>query len=364
VVTIGVVENNFNPFSGSTVQDYPITIAAWTTWVNSHGGINGHPVKVIQKNDNNNIAQAVAAATSLASNPSVLAILDADTYDIAWEKLVTQANVPVICGSASGNGFPCNSQADFFPAGGTVLTSIWGQSKAAALAGAKSYGLFNCTQPACAPAAPLEKKYAGENGLTYAYQTTADPNAPDYTAQCVAAKEAGVQALFAVVAPRVASDCDQQGYSPIWIESQGAYSASLRENTNFKYITGDVGDFPWFLDTNSATHAFHQAMNKYWPNFDSFGTPYNAVSTWAGLQLFAAAAANIPASPTRQDIYNGLYALPHNFTLGGLIPPETIRRGQPTLNSCVFIVDIKNTQYSAPYGLKTFCQATAGNGAA
>jgi branched-chain amino acid transport system substrate-binding protein len=231
--------------------------AAWTTWVNSRGGINGHPIKVIQRNDNNNIAQAVAAATSLVSDPSVLAILDADTYDIAWEKLVTQANVPVICGSASGNGFPCNSQADFFPAGGTVLTSIWGQSKAAALAGAKSYGLFNCTQPACAPAAPLEKKYAGENGLTYAYQTTADPNAPDYTAQCVAAKEAGVQALFAVVAPRVASDCDQQGYSPIWIESQGAYDASLRENTNFKYITGDVGDFPWFLDTNSATPAFH-----------------------------------------------------------------------------------------------------------
>jgi branched-chain amino acid transport system substrate-binding protein len=356
VLTIGVVENNVSATTGSTVPDYPATVAAWTSWVNSHGGINGHPVKVIEQNDNNDAAQAVAAANALASNSKVLAILDDDTYDSAWQNVASQAKVPVICGSASGNGFPCNSQADFFPAGGTVLTSIWGQSKAAALAGAKVYGLFNCTQPACAPAAPLEKKYAVENGLVYGYQATASPTAPDYTAQCLAAKDAKVDALFAVVAPRVASDCLRQGYDPIWIESQGAYTASLRQNANFKYVTGDVGDFPWFLDGNPATHAFHQAMSKYWPNFDTFGSAYSATSTWAGLQLFAAAAAHVPDNPTRQDIFSGIYALPPNFTLGGLIPPETITEGKPTLNSCVFIVDIKNAQYSAPYGLKTFCQ--------
>jgi branched-chain amino acid transport system substrate-binding protein len=363
-LTIGAVENNFNPIANGTVNDYPITIKAWTNSVNSHGGINGHPVRVIEKNDNNNQAQAVVAATTLASDPKVLAILDADTYDSGWASTVSQAHVPVICGSASGNGFPCQSQADFFPAGGTVLTSIWGQSKAAALAGAKVYGLINCTQPACAPAAPLEKKYALENGLKYGYQATASPAEPDYTAQCLGAKSAGVDALFAIVGPKVAVDCGRQGYNPIWIQSQGAYTASVRQDPNYKYITGDVGDFPWFLDSNAATHEFRQALGNYWPNFDSFGTPYNAVSTWAALQLFAGAAAHVPDNPTRQDIFSGLYALPPNFTLGGLIPPETIKQGQPTVNNCIFIVDIKNHQYQAPHGLQTFCrEASAGTGA-
>jgi hypothetical protein len=162
----------------------------------------------------------------------------------------------------------------------------------------------------------------------------------------------------------VAVDCGRQGYNPIWIESQGAYTASLRKDPNFKYITGNVGDFPWFIDSNAATHQFRQALSTYWPNFDSFGTPYNAVSTWAALQLFAAASAHVPDNPTRQDIYTGLYALPPNFTLGGLIPPETIKQGQPTVNSCIFIVDIKNHQYQAPHGLQTFCQVSSPNGGA
>lgn len=361
-LTIGVVENNISGTTGAKISDFPDTIKAWSSWVNSHGGIDGHPVQVIEKDDNNDAGQAVAAATALADNPSVLAIIDADTYDNSWASVADQAKVPVICGSASGNGFTCQADANFFPAGATVLTSIWGQSKAAALAGAKVYGLINCTQPACAPAAPLEKKYAEENGLKYGYEVTASPTAPDYTAQCLGAKNAGVDALFAIVAPRVASDCGRQNYNPIWIESQGAYTASLRTNTSFKYVTGDVGDFPWFLDTNAATHTFHTALKQYWPNFDSFGTPYDAVSTWAGLQLFAAAAAHVPAKPTRQDIYSGLYALPANFTLGGLIPPETITQGKPTVNNCVYIVDIKNSQYKAPYGLRTYCQQLSAGG--
>ena len=329
--------------------------------MNSHGGINGHPVRVVQKNDNNDPGQAVAAATALAADSlSVLAILDDDTFDGSWAAVATRDKVPVICGSSSGNGFTCQSQVDFFPAGGTVLTSIWGQSKAAALAGAKVYGLINCTQPACAPAAPLEKKYAEENGLKYGYQVTANPVAPDYTAQCLGAKQAGVDALLAIVGPKVAVDCGRQGYNPIWIESQGAYSASLRKDANFKSVTGNVGDFPWFIDSTPATHTFHQALSSYWPNFDSFGTPYNATSTWAALQLFATAAANVPDNPTRQDIYTGLYGLPANFTLGGPFTPETITQGKSTLDNCIFIVNIQNGRYLAPHGLQTFCQTSPG----
>ena len=35
-------------------------ILAWASWVNAHGGINGHPVKLIVKDNMNNEAQAVS----------------------------------------------------------------------------------------------------------------------------------------------------------------------------------------------------------------------------------------------------------------------------------------------------------------
>jgi branched-chain amino acid transport system substrate-binding protein len=166
-----------------------------------------------------------------------------------------------------------------------------------------------------------------------------------------------VEALFGYAGrTKIAADCARQGYKPLYILSQGAINGAYRQDPNFDGALGDLGTFPWFIDNSPATHAFRTALSQYWPNFDSFLSPYTATATWAALELFRAAAANVGDSPTPADITAGIYALPAGFTLGGLIPPETLTQGKANSNPCFFVVGIKSQQYTQPYGDKAYCQ--------
>jgi branched-chain amino acid transport system substrate-binding protein len=288
----------------------------------------------------------------------VLAVIDSTPQDVAWESYVTQNHVAIICGSQTGNGFACASQPNYIPAGTTVLSVVWAQTFIPTLLHKTKWGVIYCSElAACAQAVPLNKNYGSQVGVTVAYAQAASSSAPDYTAQCLGAKSAGVEVLFGYAGgTKIASDCARQGYKPIWEQSSGTFRKDYRTDPNENGSIGNLGIFPWFLDVNKATHQFHQAFAKYWPNFDQFTVPYDADSTWAALQLFKAAAAKLPANPTMSDTWTGLYALPPNFTLGGLIPPETLTQGKPTTSPCFYIVRIQNQKYKAPYGLKTFCQ--------
>jgi branched-chain amino acid transport system substrate-binding protein len=212
---------------------------------------------------------------------------------------------------------------------------------------------------ACAQAVPLNKQFAAQQGVQVVYAEAASESAPDYTAQCVGLKDAGAQVVFGYAGgTKIAGDCARQGYKPVWVVAQGAIAAQYRKDPNFNGTVGPLGTWPWFEDTTPAQHAFHEALAQYWPNFDQFQSPYTATSTWAALQLFAAAAANVGANPTRQDILTAIYGLGSGFTLGGLIPPETVNQGKATTNPCFFEIGIQDQKYVLPFGSKTFCQAS------
>src|SRR3981189_3377906 len=62
-----IVIGNVGPYSapaqggaGAEVAVGKDAIEAWAKWVNAHGGINTHPVKLIVKDNKNDQAQAVA----------------------------------------------------------------------------------------------------------------------------------------------------------------------------------------------------------------------------------------------------------------------------------------------------------------
>ena len=64
------------------------TVKRWESYVNGHGGINGHPVKVIDKNDNNDPAASSAIVHAFVTNNHVIAILDGSGQDAAWASFV------------------------------------------------------------------------------------------------------------------------------------------------------------------------------------------------------------------------------------------------------------------------------------
>src|SRR5258706_15514895 len=92
--------------------------------------------------------------------------------------------------------------------------------------------------------------------------------APSYTAQCLAAKQAGAQALIIDASyeagSRFAPACAQQGYSPGYVIPSGAF-----DNRYLQVAQGNGAYLPttnalWFASTPPGDQ-FKQAMAKYEP---------------------------------------------------------------------------------------------------
>jgi branched-chain amino acid transport system substrate-binding protein len=345
--------------AGGTTSDVPNAVTAWAAYVNGHGGVNGHPVKIYYKDDADDPAKSLSAVQQMVSGNHVIAILDASSQDASWVNYVTAKKVPVVSLNQAADGFQFVSQPDYFANGTTVITILWGQLKAAAEAGAKTYGLIYCTEaPACAQAAPATKALGKSIPIDVNYIAKASNAQPSYTAVCLGAKGAPSAALFpAGVSPkRIADDCVRQGYKPIWITSQGTIAEADIADPNLSTATGDLQDFPWMLNTTPAQQLFHQVED---PVLAKALTAANVDFAYVGGVLFqTAAAAGITASnnsPSPQDMLNGLYTIKNN-NLGGLAPSLTFVPNKPNPVTCVFLYGVQNGKYAATHGDQTFCQ--------
>jgi branched-chain amino acid transport system substrate-binding protein len=326
---------------------------AWVAYVNSHGGIAGRNVKLIQMNDSCDPGQSLAAAKQLIAD-HVLAIFDNTSADRAWASAVTKAGIPVICGTSSSNNETCFTIPDFFPTGTTVLTNTYANVDAAKLAGAKSYGLVYCTEVvACAEVIPITEHDVKSQGLTWVPALGASLSAPSYTAQCVVMSDAHAESVFPAGPPadKFAADCAKQGYRPIITQASGTWQFRFATEPALANSTGPYPDIPWFIN-NSSTAAFHSAVDSILQHASS---PYNVSGAWAAGLLFQSAAAKIQGPPTTQAMYSSLYSL-SGTTLGGFAPPLTFTKDKPGSVNCYFIVAIKNHQFVAPEGAGPTCE--------
>ncbi len=194
---IGTVISQTTPEGSSDLGSKAFN--AWVKWTNAHGGIAGHPVVAYFVDDKSDPATGVAAVKDLVTNKHVIAIVGSNsTTEQNWASYVLQKRIPVINSSLIDALWFTNPM--FYPLGGTVVTNIWGQMKAASVAGAKKIGIVLCSDyAACAQAQPLFKADAESVGLDPAVNTLASDLAPSYTPQCLQLKEAGVQAVAAFV---------------------------------------------------------------------------------------------------------------------------------------------------------------------
>jgi branched-chain amino acid transport system substrate-binding protein len=74
---------------------------AWADYTNAHGGILGHPVKIVRCNDQGTPDGNTACARQLIQNPSVLAVAGSESPVIAsaGEPLLSAASLPYVCGN-------------------------------------------------------------------------------------------------------------------------------------------------------------------------------------------------------------------------------------------------------------------------
>jgi branched-chain amino acid transport system substrate-binding protein len=353
-IVVGVIADESNGPTGQSSQDVPRMMAAWQQYTNAHGGINGHPVRYINEDDALDPAKAATAVHTLIDD-HVVAIMDDSGINATWASAATAAHIPVLSLNESASGDTYEANANFFGNGTTVLGILWGHTAMAAKAGGKVFGGIYCSElPQCKTAIAVWRADAPKVGMKFGTAVSAPLQAPDYTAQCVALKEANVDAMFPIVSPtQVADDCARQNYHPIYIGSQGTLLFKYASDANLNGAYQNQTGFPWMLDNTPALREFHAAEDGVLANADN---PAGISAGWTGLMMLEKALTNVSPTPTAQDVYNGLYAM-HGETLGGLAAtPLTFTQGKPTTQRCYFVTQIKNGKWTAPYGMTPQCE--------
>jgi branched-chain amino acid transport system substrate-binding protein len=351
---IGTIGN----FSGPSAEpEHLAGLQAWVDSVNASGGIKGHQIKLVVEDDQGDATTSQADIRQLVQVDHVLAVVSPEDSgtESGWASYVQQQHVAVVGGEDDTSVWFTNPS--FFPSAATVLTSLEMQAYAVKAAGKTSFGAVYCAEEAvCKQVLPALQGYGKALGLDMSTSAAIAVSAPSYTAQCLAARQAGAQALIIdasyAAGSRFAPACAQQGYSPVYVIPSGAFDNSYLQLSQMNGAYVPTTNALWFAST-PAVDQFKQAMAKYEPS-TTLGP--NAMSGWSGGALFGAAAALLPAKATAADVFTALYSLPKNDTLNGLTPPLNFHSGAPASQvTCFFLAQIKNGALTAPKGTAPVC---------
>ena len=361
-INVGFICSCTGPYASSLAGDEE-TYKAWASATNAGGGINGHKVDVFSSDDLANPATSLSEVESMITSDHVIAIVDDSGVDTAWETFANQHNVPVVGGGLGGAIF--DTDPDWFPEGQTSNALEASVVVAAMKSGARRTAFFYCAEePGCAESVPYVRTLATKLKTPLVYATQIAFAAPNYVAQCLAAKQSGAQALIvveaALVVQHAVADCAKQGYTPTDVVDGSAVALSdtstpgLRDN-----LLAIQSDIPFSVTANPGMKAMRAALHQYAPSVltsPSFGE--TIVFQWVSGQLLAAAirAAHVSSSETvtSTEIKTGLFSL-HGDTLGGMAPPLTFKKGAAHPVNCWFWMRLHGGVFTTPYGLKATC---------
>jgi branched-chain amino acid transport system substrate-binding protein len=374
--TIGQIAGITGDYASSLGGTFKVT-DAWVKWTNAHGGVNGHPVKVIMKDDAGVPSTGIAAAKSLLNDPKVMAIVSpASNTSNAWYQLAANDKIAVVGGTVWSNAY--QTVPTWFPTGATQ----GGYGKAVLYQMEKSGGhklaTIVCQEvPACKTYADefakAAKTFKGElGGAQVVYQATALGTAPSYTSQCLAAKQAGADSMLvggaSSFALRIYSDCAQQGFHPLKLATSGAWDATWLKDSTVNGTQFVLTNFPYYATDTASQKEFHAALAQYEPGFTNSDLYNSGSSTiWAAFELWKAAMAkaNLGDSPTRAQVVKAMQSLPPQFSVPGITPALTYNTsgngGNPEIY-CYFGGSIKNGKFVTTNGGNAQCPTNLGAG--
>jgi branched-chain amino acid transport system substrate-binding protein len=361
------VIGNIGTYSGSNSSNFiggNLSLLAWADYTNAHGGINGHKVKVIVKDDGGSPSTALNDVKQLVNSDHVLAIVaDNSAEDATFNTYLESADIPVLGGSTPLPSF--FTEKNYFPIGATSNESVpdlllYAKNVLHQTTGAYLY----CVEaPVCSQLLPVYQGAYTAIGGTLAVSETTSVGDANFDSQCLAAHAAKAQDLEFVgpsfELPGIASDCATLGYDPTLLNEDVVLTPALATQLGTASAVFAADAFP-FTATSAAAGIYHSALEKYEPSVLSSKTfTQDDADSWASGELFEAAAkaGDLGNKPTRAQLIAGLYKL-KGATLGGLTPPLTFTKNKPNSVSCIFILDVDNGNIELPQGLTPYCPAS------
>ncbi len=356
-IVVGTIGSYSGSQSGS-LAGAKTTIQMWADYVNDHGGIRGHKVKLSVKDDGGNASTAITAVKQLAGEHAVAIVGEQSQVDPAWAPAAQQAGIPVVGGLSIDMPFLTNP--DFFAAGTNIVALSYGMVSQAKKNGPKLAMLYCAEAPQCQQVKSLYAALAPALGVQIVYTGAISATAPDYTAACQAIKQSGADSYeigdASPVVLRVAQQCAQQGVTAKNVTEDGTVTAAWASAPAMQGVLSAEADFPFIDSSVPNSKAFQDALAHYAPNLGDQNGP-TASYSWAAGLLFQKAVESAPAGPVTADtVKNGLYSL-KGETLGGIVPPLTFTRGNSGAAqvNCYFTMGIDGGKFTEPNGLKTEC---------
>jgi branched-chain amino acid transport system substrate-binding protein len=341
-VLLGVVYSGTGTDSSSSAP-LAVGVEAWAKWVNAHGGITGRQVKLMLENDQSDSTTTLTDTRDIIS-AGAAGIVIATGLQSVITSTINSAKIPAIGGIM--DGLTWGTDPNYF-ASGTTPIDYAASATDLGLPKYKHLAVFYCAASAsCSLTLPLFKLGITQAGGTYTGAFSISATAATFTAQCLAAKAAGTDAiLFNVTAAtpvRIAPSCASQGFKPQYVTTATivandwlkvpALNGTLITYQNAPYY-GSPKSFPGLATFNAAMKKYEKSYLKN-PNFGQV-----TLTGWGSGLLFQAAlkASKVPANKTvtKTDVFAGLYKL-KGVTLNGLSGPITFTKSGKYHFTCYF----------------------------
>jgi branched-chain amino acid transport system substrate-binding protein len=361
-IKIGVIASLTGSQASSSNQGATVA-PAWADYVNKKlGGINGHPVQVIVKDDQGQPAAAQSAGKALIAEHVDALLVGSDNLISAYSSDFVAAGIPLVSGP--GNGGDWYAKPGLFVTGTDVGSIIGAQVAVGKQFGhAKKFAMLYCSEvAACQQAVAPGKAAAGQLGVGFT-SAGVSSTAASYTAVCLSLKQQDVDYIqldfTTSAAGRLIQSCQQQGYNPTYGTSEQSIGSDLLKISHLSAF-GPAGAFPSVADA-PAVKTFVDAMKSYAK--DDNWREGTASFVWTGLVAIQKALASVSATATvtPKDVTDGLYSFKAE-TLDGLSPNKlTYTAGKPTAfggQPCYFVVGVNDGKTTAPNGLTAVCPTT------
>ena len=330
-------------------------LRSWVASVNEAGGVGGHQVRLEVADDGTDPARHRALVQEFVERRGVVSfVYNAAVFSgQASVDYLAARKIPVVGGSGTEPWYTTSPM--FFTqiiAGEVAIEATTASyARSAKAANLTKMGLVTCSDgvQVCEDTARSVPRYASKYGVQLAYQGKASLAAPDFTANCLAARNAGVQILYLALDAnsyqRFGRSCASVDYHPKYGVAQPVMLTELARDPNLQGSPGVSYTAPFFFDANPAVAEFHRAMSQYAAGAALTGS---ASLGWSAAKLLQAAARHLSAVPTSADILEGLWAL-NGEDLGGLTAPLRFKRDAPTVPPvCYWQVVVADNSYQSP----------------
>ncbi len=354
VVTFGQL-GSFSGVLGAVTAGAPKSVAAWVAYQNDHGGLNGHPIKVIVADDQGDPATALTLAKRLVESDKVLAFVG-DVHFFGFEQVeayMRAKNVPMIGGEGATEArftSPVN-----FPVSAPGAVQIVKGLKMYVERGATKMGMLYCLEISALCSYLNDEVQKSEVGKYVVQSYQVSLVAPSYTSQCLRMKQGGIEVIYMLMdtagAARLVKDCANQGFKPKLLllgldatkemPTIPALSEALMPGATVSTGARDL----------ASVNQFHKVIETYAPSVgeSGFGT-----QAYAGALMLGHVGKNLSDNPTSAELLTALYKV-RKETLGGFIVPVSYSRNGTTAAPCVFIWGVANGRFTAPEGSKPLC---------